>query len=154
MKFFVRVIIVLIIINLTPLFSQNKVEKDDPRIKVFKQYYYMSNIAKRKQKYDLAIQQAKLALIVVKLIYGENSHHTAKLYNHLGFLYNTKGDSKQAINLYKKSISIFIKNYNQNKSELAKAYKNIGVAYNYLGEYDSALGYYKKSLDIIFNKKR
>ncbi|MCB1190248.1 MAG: tetratricopeptide repeat protein [Leptospiraceae bacterium] len=152
MKFAIIMILLYFYLPFSLLAQNNDLNKE-PRFEVFKQYYRNSNVAKRNKNYSKAVQQAQLALIVGNMIFGENDYRTAKLHNHIGSIYHTKGDSKQAITHYKKSILIYLKNYQKNRSELAKVYNNLGVAYNFLGEYDSALTYYKKSLDIMFNKR-
>jgi tetratricopeptide (TPR) repeat protein len=70
-------------------------------------------------------------------------------YNHqLGVIKSTKGDYKEAIRFYEKSLKTWEKTLPENYANLSTCLSSIGSAYDSMAEYSTALSFYEKSLDI------
>ncbi len=72
----------------------------------------------------------------------------SSLYFHLGEIKCNKGDYKQALEFYQKSLEIRQKYLDSNPSDLVNNYNSIGLMHDKMGEYSKALEFYLKSLEI------
>ena len=91
---------------------------------------------------DSAIILAKLEIEFSKAIGEKNYEATA--YNNIGLSFDVKGDFKNALNSYQKSLAI--KEEIGDKKAIASTYNNIGIIYNSMGNMAMSLKYYKMSL--------
>jgi tetratricopeptide (TPR) repeat protein len=80
---------------------------------------------------------------------GERSEEAlACLYNNIGMLYSDTGDYPQALDYFRKALTICEKTFGTNHPDTALAYNNIGGLYSKMGGYHQALKYYRKALEI------
>jgi tetratricopeptide (TPR) repeat protein len=69
-------------------------------------------------------------------------------YSSLGEQYEFIASYDNAIELYEKSLAIYLKIHGDNHPLIGKAYNNLGSVWNDKGDYDKAIGYYEKSLGL------
>ncbi|CAF5085816.1 unnamed protein product, partial [Rotaria sp. Silwood1] len=72
----------------------------------------------------------------------------ADIYHQLGRLKSRKGQYKQAVSFYEKTLEIERKTLPEDHSSLADTYNNIGGVYDNMGNYSKALEFYDKALKI------
>ena len=70
------------------------------------------------------------------------------LYNQLGFALNNVAQSDKALEYYRKSLAIDLKQLGPGHPYVAISYNNIGEVHRAKGEYDKALENYRKALAI------
>eukprot|EP00041_Stephanoeca_diplocostata_P031171 m.964675 g.964675 ORF g.964675 m.964675 type:complete len:881 (+) comp23904_c0_seq7:236-2878(+) len=69
-------------------------------------------------------------------------------FSSLGLVYKLKGDSKLAVDYYKRAIALQRRVLGPEHPDLASSYNNLGVVYERIGDYDEAISLLKKSHDI------
>jgi len=140
-KFFVGVLVTVVIILSIMTYFRNRVWKDDYTLwrdvtaKSPNKYRGYSNLAlafERDKNYDMAIEYFKKST--------DRAPYEAREFYNLGLAYFAKGDLKQAVQCFKKAILL--------KPLYDEAYNNIGVAYVVLGQKDEALSAFEKAIEI------
>jgi tetratricopeptide (TPR) repeat protein len=76
----------------------------------------------------------------------ENNDTSAIILDYIGSAYQLKGNYKEAINYYEKSLQITSNSDEKNLSHIANFYCDIGTAYQSLGKFVKAIDYYDKDL--------
>jgi tetratricopeptide (TPR) repeat protein len=98
----------------------------------------MANFDKAEEIYQILLQdQSKY-----------NGERLAHLYNQIGGINQQKGDYKEALKFYQKTLQLCQKSLSPNHPNLATTYNNIGQVYHNMGDYSRALEFYQKTLEI------
>lgn len=98
--------------------------------------------------YEKALVNTNKALNTAIISNGGNTLWVAKAFNMLGCIYDDKGDYKQSIECFEKSLSIKRQVYGYENLDIADCLHNIGNVYSSLGKFANALEYYNKALNI------
>jgi len=101
------------------------------------------------QKYNNDLLIATEKKLQDKLTAAEEKLYTnylASAYNNLGIIQYNLGNTKEAIEAYKKSIALF--NATGNKINISSPYNNIALIYSQIGDYNQALYYFSQSQKI------
>jgi tetratricopeptide (TPR) repeat protein len=115
-------------------------EEIDPESK---EWYRLGKLLLKLGQFDKA-QQVYEGL----LNEGTNAIEKATIYYHIGWAKDDKGETNEAIKLYKEALKIQQQLLPSNHPDLANSYHRIAMAYNNMGIYPKALWYYEKALDI------
>lgn len=91
---------------------------------------------KAQQVYEILLEQAT------------DENEMRRIYEQLGYTHDDKGDYREAITSYKKSLEISEKTLSPTHPNLASIYNNIGAAYLNLGDYQYSPSFYEKALAI------
>ena len=98
--------------------------------------------------YDEALAVVLRQIAIVEELKGDDSVDAAKSYNHIGRVYEAKGDYDRALEYFLKALAIREKVLGTEHSDTAASYNNIGLVYDYKDDYDRALEYHLKALAI------
>ena len=74
--------------------------------------------------------------------------HPSFLYNQLGLALDNAAQYDKALEYFRKSLAIYLKQLGPGHPDVATSYNNIGMVHDAKGEYDKALEYYRKCLAI------
>ncbi len=98
----------------------------------------------------LKMRQSEKAEQVYQILLGQTTDKIEKatFYLQLGSAKNNRGEYKEALALYEKSLAIREQSLPPNHLDLANSYLGIGNVYSNIGEYSKALSYYEKALAI------
>ena len=120
--------------------------KQNAYVEAADSYYLLGTIYFNKGEFDNSIRNLNLAFDNV----DEKNQKSliSNIYNAMGQTYQQKGDPDKAIELYKSSLAIKIKEAGKLDPELAAVYNNLAVVYFYMEDNDTALEYYLKALSI------
>ena len=99
-------------------------------------------------RYNQAKELLEKALMIRKMIFGENHAYVATSYNNLALVYNRLGEYNQAKELLEKALMIRKKIFGENHAKVATSYDNLASVYNSLGEYNQAKELNEKALMI------
>jgi CHAT domain-containing protein/Tfp pilus assembly protein PilF len=120
--------------------------KENAFTEVADTYYLLGTIYFNKGEFDNSIKNLNLSL--EKIDKKNQRVLISNIDNAMGQAYQQKGDPDKAIELYKASLDIKIKESGESDPELAAVYNNLAVVYFYMGDNDTALEYYLKALSI------
>jgi tetratricopeptide (TPR) repeat protein len=87
--------------------------------------------------------------ILLETISATDAIHLSTVYNQLGWIKNSKGNFKEALWFYQKTIEIIEKMIPFGHFKLALIYNNVGFVHSNMGDYSSALSFYQKALQIL-----
>ena len=118
---------------------QDTTQKNDTRFRALDDIIWENYVFSNP---DSAIILARLEIEFSKAIGEKNYEATA--YNNIGLSFDVKGDFKNALNSYQKSLAI--KEEMGDKKAIASTYNNIGIIYKSMGNMAMSLKYYKMSL--------
>lgn len=107
--------------------------------------YYQAQLAYENGELEKSLEYAIQA--IQTLADKQYSSELSKSYNLMGVIYNTKGDSMQALDCYLDALDLIEKN--QDTATASGVYNNIGCIYDDLQDHKTAIVYFKKALDII-----
>jgi tetratricopeptide (TPR) repeat protein len=96
----------------------------------------MGQSEKAQQVYEILLEQTTKEI------------EKARIYYQIGCAKDDRGEYKEAITCYEKSLTIRQKLLPTNHPDLAKCYNNIGLVYSDMGEYLKALSSHEKALKI------
>ena len=114
-------------------------------------YYLLGTIYFNKGEFDSSLTNLNLALNIIDTL--NQKILISNIYNTMGEVYQQKGDPERAIDYYKNSIAIKLKESSEFDQELTAVYNNLAVVYFYLEDNDTALEYYLKALSINLHLK-
>ena len=86
--------------------------------------------------------------ILIEETFKDDEKMHPPLYNYLGEIKCSKGNYREALELYQKSFEIQQKYLESNHPDLMSTYNNIGLIHDNMGEYTKALASYEKSVEI------
>ncbi|QOY50989.1 tetratricopeptide repeat protein [Candidatus Sulfurimonas baltica] len=99
-------------------------------------------------KYKVIINLSiKLQSLLTKEM-TDQYHFTATVNDHLAWVYESIGQYKEALPLYKEALKININILGIKHPDTAGSYNNLAFIYEYMGNYDEALFLHKKALSI------
>ncbi|CAF5046194.1 unnamed protein product, partial [Rotaria sp. Silwood1] len=91
---------------------------------------------KAEEVYEMMLEQAS------------NDREKASIYHQIGSTKRDKGEYREAIANYEKSLEIRQQFLGPNHPNMTRSYNNIGLVYHSMGEYSKALSYHEKALEI------
>ncbi len=99
-------------------------------------------------QYDKAIQKLDSAEMILDSLRQPGSPDFASIFNNKGVVYNGKGDRRNALVYFGRSLNLYEKYGLGNHPEIANIYANIGLLLQDKGDWDAALAYFSRALDI------
>ncbi|CAF3367470.1 unnamed protein product [Rotaria socialis] len=112
-------------------------------------YNTLGRVTKHKHDYESSLQWFNKSI----KIKTENDANLIESYDNIAEIHQNNGDTKRAIESYKKALMIFIKNFGEDHPKLAICFNNLAIAYKRETKYIKALEYHEKAL-IILEKYR
>ena len=99
-------------------------------------------------KHNQAKRFHEKALIIRKMIFGEEHNKVATSYNNLGLVYHSIGEYNQAKEFQTKAVMIQKKIFGEEHNAVAASYNNLGTVYHSIGEYNQAKEFHTKAVMI------
>ncbi|CAF1180533.1 unnamed protein product [Rotaria sp. Silwood1] len=96
----------------------------------------LGHSGKAEEVYEMMLEQAS------------NDREKAGIYHQIGSTKRDKGEYREAIANYEKSLEIRQQFLGPNHPSMTRSYNNIGLVYHSMGEYSKALTYHEKALEI------
>ena len=118
--------------------------EDDPQIA--KSYFNLGSLAAFEEDYESAIQLIHSSF---KINIPTNPSSQALIYNNLGELYGSMGNTLRALEYHQLCLEIRRKNLKENHPYIAHSYLNLGDAYKELGDFEEASANYAQYWNII-----
>lgn len=114
-------------------------------------YGNLAELYRKKGNYDFKkIEDLyNKSIEILKKLHGDNHDSIAGAYNNKGELYRDNDNSRNAIEYYKKALTIYDEIFdNEKHPDIAAVYNNMGLAYDSLGQYILAIQYLERALQI------
>ncbi len=110
--------------------------------------YYDRMVLYREKLSVLQKVAARITDDIIAEAVEEKDRNPAVVFNNLGAVYDTLGDSQKAIESYTKALEIDIRTFGEIHPQVAIRYNNLGSAWDNLGDPKKAIEYYTKALEI------
>lgn len=106
------------------------------------------NMGYIQQKHQTGLYYLKQALIVITEKIIEKNLQYANTYNIMATISSSASNYDIAMELFNKSVDLYVTIYGQEHLTVATGYNNIGIIYRIKGDYDLALEFQKRALSI------
>jgi len=117
---------------------------DSTNLKYLKKY---GNILFKRGKYRQAVEIYLRLLLILKELPGKVSERVWVL-NDLGLVYQELGETRKAVDYFKKALTLWIDNYGTRHQFTATLYNNLGSVHTMRGEYIAAIELFNNAIEI------
>ena len=104
-----------------------------------KYYIDLAKVYLQRMNYPHALQATEQALLVTKMLFGEEHESTADSYRELGVTQHAMHDYKAALQSHQRALDIRIKLFGKEHESTADSYKTLGVTQHQMHDYNAAL---------------